>query len=138
MVEIGSKRLCDACLPTVHPLWYALFFRGEVRVFKYLTALVGVVALAGVQTVHGAGDAAAGRDKAFTCTGCHSAPGLRNAYPGYNVPKLGGQHADYIVAALKGYQTRERSHPTMQAHAATMSEQDMADIAAYFSSLGAN
>jgi cytochrome c553 len=84
-----------------------------------------------------AGDVAAGRDKAFTCTGCHSAPGLRNAYPGYTVPKIGGQHAEYIVIALKAYQSRERTHPTMQAHASTMSEQDMADIAAYFSSLGA-
>jgi cytochrome c553 len=83
------------------------------------------------------GDVAAGREKAFTCTGCHSAPGLRNAYPGYKVPKLGGQHAEYLVIALKAYQSKERSHPTMQAHASTMSEQDMADIAAYFASLGA-
>ncbi len=83
------------------------------------------------------GDAAAGREKAFTCTGCHSAPGMRNAYPGYKVPMLGGQHAEYLIIALKAYQSKERSHPTMQAHAASMDEQDMADIAAYFSSLGA-
>ena len=86
----------------------------------------------------GAGDVEQGRTKAFTCTGCHSAPGLRNAYPGYTVPKIGGQHADYLVAALKAYRSKERSHPTMQAHAATMTDEDMADIAAYFSSLGAN
>ena len=86
----------------------------------------------------GEGDVAAGREKAFTCTGCHSAPGLRNAYPGFQVPKLGGQHAEYLVSALKAYKNKERPHPTMQAHAATMTEQDMADIAAYFSSLGAD
>jgi cytochrome c553 len=84
------------------------------------------------------GDIVAGQEKAFTCTGCHSAPGLRNAYPGYMVPKIGGQHAEYLIIALKAYQSGERSHPTMQAHAATMSEQDMADIAAYFASLGSN
>ena len=105
---------------------------------KYLSALAGIVALASLQTALAAGDAAAGREKAFTCTGCHSAPGSRNAYPGYTVPKLGGQHPEYLIAALKGYQSKERAHPTMQAHAATMSEQDMADIAAYFSSLGAD
>lgn len=101
---------------------------------KYTLALA-LAALGWNSAALAAGDAGAGREKAFTCTGCHAAPGLRNAYPGYKVPKIGGQHPEYIIAALKGYQTKERSHPTMQAHAATMSEQDMADIAAYFSSL---
>lgn len=81
------------------------------------------------------GDAQSGREKAFTCMGCHGAPGLRNAYPGYRVPMLGGQHAGYVESALKAYQNGERWHPTMQAHAATMSDQDIADIAAYFASL---
>lgn len=113
-------------------------FRGEVRVNKSIAGVLCTVALLTAGDASAAGDIAAGRDKAFTCTGCHSAPGLRNAYPGYTVPKLGGQHAEYLVIALKAYQSRERSHPTMQGHAATMSEQDMTDIAAYFSSLGAD
>jgi cytochrome c553 len=79
-----------------------------------------------------AGNPAAGERKSATCAGCHGIEGWRNAYPAYHVPKLGGQHAEYIVAALKAYQTKQRSHPTMQAIAATLSEQDMADLAAFF------
>jgi len=79
------------------------------------------------------GDPAAGERKASMCAGCHGIPGYRNAYPAYSVPKLGGQHAQYIVAALKAYQAKSRAHPTMQAIAAGLSEQDMADLAAYFS-----
>jgi cytochrome c553 len=78
-----------------------------------------------------AGDAARGAKLAYTCHGCHGIPNYKNAYPIYNVPKLGGQHAAYMVAALKGYASQERAHSTMHSHAATMSEQDMQDIAAY-------
>ena len=81
---------------------------------------------------HAAGDGAAGKHKAQTCMGCHGTPGYSNAYPTYMVPKLGGQHAEYIVAALKAYASQQRSHKTMHANAVTLSEQDMADIAAYF------
>lgn len=80
-----------------------------------------------------AGDAKAGKDKVYTCYGCHGVPGYTNAYPTYRVPMLGGQNADYIVAALKGYKSGERKHPTMHAQASTMSDQDMEDIAAYLS-----
>ena len=86
-------------------------------------------------TTANAGDAEAGKYKAETCLGCHGVPSYTNVYPSYHVPKLGGQHAEYIVAALKGYQSGERSHSTMQAHAASLSEEDMADIGAYFQSL---
>lgn len=82
-----------------------------------------------------AGDVETGKLRAQTCMGCHGAPGMRNAYPGYRVPKLGGQHDFYVVAALKAYKEKLRSHPTMQAQAATLTEQNMEDIAAYFSSL---
>lgn len=78
-----------------------------------------------------AADAARGAKLAYTCQGCHGIPNYKNAYPIYSVPKLGGQHAAYIVAALKGYASQERAHATMHAHAATLSEQDMQDIAAY-------
>lgn len=79
-----------------------------------------------------AGDAEAGKTKAIPCMGCHGIPGYFNVYPTYHVPRVGGQHANYIVAALKAYKDGDRSHKTMQAQAATLSEQDMADIAAYF------
>ncbi|MDQ2696104.1 MAG: c-type cytochrome [Pseudomonadota bacterium] len=80
-----------------------------------------------------AGDAAAGQYKFSTCTGCHSIPGYTNVYPTYHVPKLGGQHAGYIAAALNAYKIGDRPHPTMQANAANLSDEDMADIAAYLS-----
>lgn len=79
-----------------------------------------------------AGDAEAGKTKAIPCMGCHGIPGYFNVYPTYHVPRVGGQHANYIVAALKAYKDGDRSHKTMRAQAATLSEQDMADIAAYF------
>ncbi len=83
-----------------------------------------------------AGDAEAGKTKAQTCLGCHGLPSYTNVYPTYRVPKLGGQHADYIIAALKAYHSGDRGHSTMHAQAATLSDQDMADIAAYFSASG--
>ena len=99
---------------------------------------IGVVA-AGIALVPGApayaeGDAAKGRVKAITCMGCHGIPGYHNAYPNYPVPRVGGQHQEYIVIALKAYRSGKRGHKTMQAQAASLSEQDMLDIAAYFAS----
>lgn len=82
---------------------------------------------------HAEGDVEAGRYKAQTCLGCHGIPDYGNVYPSYHVPKLAGQHAQYLVAALKAYQNGQRPHPTMQAQATPLSEQDMQDIAAYFS-----
>jgi cytochrome c553 len=78
-----------------------------------------------------AGDAARGATLAYTCHGCHGIPNYKNAYPVYNVPKLGGQHAAYLVVALKAYASQERAHATMHAHAVTMSEQDMQDMAVF-------
>ena len=82
------------------------------------------------------GDVEAGKVLAYTCLGCHGIPGYRNPYPSYRVPKLGGQHAAYIEIALKAYRSGERSHATMQAQAGSLSDQDIADIAAYFASRG--
>lgn len=76
-----------------------------------------------------------GRTLAGTCLGCHGVPSYTNVYPTYHVPKLGGQHAEYIVVALKAYQSGERSHATMRAHSVRLSEDQIRDIATYFSSL---
>jgi cytochrome c553 len=78
------------------------------------------------------GDADAGRRKAETCLGCHASPNAENTYPMYRVPKVGGQHASYLVSALKAYRDGQRPHPTMQANAGSLSDQDIEDIAAYF------
>jgi cytochrome c553 len=81
------------------------------------------------------GDVKAGKLKADTCMGCHGIPGYTTVYPTYHVPKLGGQHAEYIVSALEAYKTGLRDHETMHAQAESLSSKDMADIAAYFESL---
>jgi cytochrome c553 len=81
------------------------------------------------------GDAERGATLAETCYGCHGIPESHNAYPSYLVPKLGGQNAAYITVALQGYRRGTRGHVTMQAQAATLSDQDIADIAAYFAGL---
>ena len=97
-------------------------------------AAVTSIALVAPWLTYAAGDAAKGKVKAITCMGCHGIPGYHNAYPNYPVPRVGGQHAEYIVIALKAYKSGTRSHKTMQAQAASLSEQDMQDIAAYFAS----
>jgi cytochrome c553 len=81
-----------------------------------------------------AGDAERGAVIAQTCTGCHGIPGYYNAQPAYHVPKLGGQNADYMEVALQGYRRGTRGHDTMQAQASSLSDQDIADVAAYFES----
>ena len=100
-----------------------------------LRILLGLTCLAVVITAQAEGDAASGREKSFTCTGCHSSPGYRNAYPGYMVPKLGGQKADYLTIALKAYRDGDRKHETMHAQIAQLNDDDISDIAAYFSQL---
>lgn len=94
--------------------------------------LLGMLLTAGV---HAAGDPEAGRYKAQTCLGCHGVEGYDNVYPSYKVPKIGGQHAEYLVSALQAYANGQRDHATMEAQAGALSEQDMQDIAAYFASM---
>jgi len=79
------------------------------------------------------GDAQAGRAKAAMCIGCHGIDYYHTAFPEvYHVPRLGGQHAAYIVKALQEYKEGNRSHPSMRAIAAGLSDKDMADLAAYY------
>jgi len=80
------------------------------------------------------GDAARGAKLAYTCLGCHGIEHSKNAYPKYSVPKLGGQNETYIVAALSEYKSGARWHPTMRGFAAGLTDQDYADLAAYFNS----
>ncbi len=68
------------------------------------------------------------------CVGCHGIPGYKTSFPEvYQVPKLGGQSAKYIENALKAYQKGERKHPSMRGIAGSLSDQDMANLAAYYS-----
>jgi cytochrome c553 len=82
-----------------------------------------------------AGDAAAGKSKNAMCIGCHGIDGYKTVFPEvYHVPRIGGQHAAYIVKALQEYKSGNRSHPSMRAIAASLSDKDMADLAAYYAS----
>ena len=102
--------------------------------------LVSALAAALVLGVHApafaAGDAARGKVISYTCLGCHGIEGYRNAYPDYSVPRLAGQSATYIVAALKEYKSGARSHPSMRAIAGSLSDADIADLAAYYAQGG--
>jgi len=82
-----------------------------------------------------AGDPVAGKHKNSMCIGCHGIGGYKTVFPEvYHVPRLGGQHAAYLVKALQEYKAGNRSHPSMRAIAAGLSDQDMADLAAYYAS----
>ena len=99
-------------------------------------ALLVVPAFAWGQTAL-TGNPVAGEEKNQMCGGCHGIEGWRTAYPEvYGVPKIGGQHPAYIVKALQEYKNGERSHPSMRAIAASLSDQDMADLAAYYGGTG--
>ena len=90
-------------------------------------------ALATAQAAVPVGDAAAGAQKNQMCIGCHGIPGWRTAFPEvYKVPKIGGQHEAYIVKALQEYRSGARSHPSMRAIATSLSDKDIADLAAYY------
>ena len=80
------------------------------------------------------GDAdAAHRNKIAMCIGCHGIPGYKTAFPAvYHVPMIAGQQPGYIISALKAYRSGERSHPSMRGIAASLTDQDMADLAAYY------
>jgi cytochrome c553 len=80
------------------------------------------------------GDPAEAHKKIAMCEGCHGIPGYKTAYPSvYHVPKLGGQTDTYLRNALNAYKSGERSHPSMRGIAASLSDKDIADLAAYYS-----
>jgi cytochrome c553 len=104
----------------------AMLFRLAVAAFMF-------PALACAQGSPPAGDAAAGSQKTQMCVGCHGITGWRTAYPEvYKVPKLGGQHEAYLAKALQEYRSGARSHPSMRAIATSLSDKDIADLAAYY------
>jgi cytochrome c553 len=104
-----------------------------VSVRAGLRFVLVVLAVTAGSQASAAGDADRGKQLSYTCLGCHGIENYKNVYPTYNVPELGGQHSSYIVAALKEYRSGERSHATMHQQAESLSDQDIDDIAAYFS-----
>ena len=102
-----------------------------------IKALTLVLALMAPTTAALAQDAAAGQKKAAMCIGCHGIPGYQASFPEvYRVPMISGQNGKYIAASLAAYKKGERKHPSMRAIAGSLSDQDMADLAAYYEKHG--
>ena len=100
---------------------------------KKLTSLLIALAATGFSLQAQAQDAKAGEKKAAMCIGCHGIPGYQASFPEiYKVPMIAGQGAKYIVASLAAYKKGDRKHPTMRAIAVSLTDQDMADLAAYY------
>jgi cytochrome c553 len=102
-----------------------------------IKALTLLLTLFGASTGALAQDAAAGQRKAAMCIGCHGIQGYQASFPEvHRVPKISGQNAKYIVASLTAYKSGERKHPSMRGLAGSLSEQDMADLAAFYEKHG--
>jgi len=99
--------------------------------------LFALLVLAGFASVSAAadvvGDAKAAGNKVAMCIGCHGIAGYKATFPEvFPVPMIGGQSAKYIESALKAYQKGERKNPSMRGIAGSMTDQDIADVAAYY------
>ena len=107
---------------------------------KTLITLFGLSVACVAGTLHAEetkGDAKAGASKIAMCIGCHGIPGYQASFPQvHKVPMISGQGAKYIASALEAYKKGERKHPTMRGIADTLTEQDIADVAAYYSEHG--
>ena len=100
-------------------------------------ALVAAVAVALPAQAQVKGDIAAGEGKVAMCIGCHGISGYKASFPEvYRVPKIAGQSAKYIGTVLEEYRKGTRKHPSMRGIAGSMSDQDIADVAAYYEALG--
>jgi len=100
--------------------------------------LIALLALAGAAdftfAVEVVGNAKAAENKIAMCIGCHGIPGYKATFPEvYAVPLIGGQSAKYIESALDAYRKGDRKHPSMRGIAGSLSDQDIADIAAFYS-----
>ena len=113
------------------------------KLFSSLIALAaaGVASVTFAQAPAAPAPAAGGAKtieaKVAMCIGCHAIPGYQSSFPEvHRVPMIAGQNAKYIVAALNAYKTGERKHPTMRGIGEGLSEQDMAEIGAYYEKQG--
>ena len=99
------------------------------------TVVAAATLFAAAASAHAQGDVEAGKKKAEMCIGCHGIPGYQNSFPEiHKVPKISGQSDKYIVSALTAYKKGERKHPTMRGIAGSLSDQDMADLGAFYAS----
>lgn len=105
--------------------------RNQVDMLKKLVLIALACALPGLVSAQAAGDAA--KQKVSMCIGCHGIPEYKASFPSvYRVPKIAGQNVKYLENALLAYRKGERSHPTMRGIAGSLSDKDIADLAAYY------
>jgi cytochrome c553 len=105
---------------------------------KVLSLLIAAVAAGASISSASAQDAKAGEKKAAMCIGCHGIVGYQASFPEiHKVPMISGQGAKYIASALAAYKKGERKHPTMKAIAVSLSDQDMADLGAFYAAQAA-
>jgi cytochrome c553 len=114
----------------------SLIFKKSVKK-SVAFSLIAAAAVASISTQVASqelkGDAVAAGNKTSMCIGCHGIPGYKASFPNvYSVPKIGGQSEKYLVNALHAYKKGERSHPSMKGIAWSLSDQDIADLAAYY------
>ncbi|MBY0412341.1 MAG: cytochrome c4 [Burkholderiaceae bacterium] len=101
----------------------------------FALAVASVTALSHAQDAKG--DVEAGKKKIAMCIGCHGIPGYQGSFPEvYKVPMISGQGAKYITASLEAYRKGERKHPTMRGVATSLTDQDIADLSAYYEQHG--
>ena len=104
---------------------------------KLLSLLIVSAATLGPLSVAQAQDAKEGEKKVAMCIGCHGIPGYQASFPEiHKVPMIAGQNAKYIVSSLTAYKKGDRKHPTMRAIAASLTDKDMADVAAFYDQPG--
>ena len=106
------------------------------RILRPLVAAATLTVAASSALAQGVtGDVQAGQKKAEMCIGCHGIKGYQNSFPEiHKVPMISGQSAGYIVSALNAYKKGDRKHPSMRGIAGSLSEQDMADLGAFYAS----
>ena len=138
-----SVRMCAKCMRKMNKLIPAIqrFFKSSQAVtaaclstFMALTVLTAGSALAQDAVK---GDAKAGGAKNAMCIGCHGIAGYQASFPEvYRVPMISGQSAAYIASSLNAYKKGDRKHPSMRSISQSLTDQDMADLAAYYSVSG--
>lgn len=101
------------------------------------TSLAAIGLTAAMLPLAQAQDAQSGERKAAMCIGCHGIPGYQASFPEvHKVPMIAGQNAKYIASSLAAYKKGDRHHPTMRAIADSLSDADVADLSAYYETLG--
>ncbi len=114
-------------------LWLRSYVRSGVRVATaaLLAMACGSLGASASAQPPPVANARLGRVIGYTCLGCHGIVGYRNAYPNYAVPRLRGQHVQYLIDALKEYRSGARAYPTMHLQALSLSLQQIVDVATY-------